>query len=247
MLNKIVELGLKHVKATFSESHSTGFSNASRSASGAMVMIPNCYGSRETQERVRRCSYAASHAAAILRGLIWMLVTEQSSLVTHVQQYCDNGSEQPFGGCNAWAVLSHVFQTILQDPQLQQTYLLIDALDECNDALDGLLEFIAQSSSASSHIKWIVSCKSQLADDRESTSPDRKAGTESGTPHRVCRKGSRQLAHVSGWEAQDRLSRFPPGLDALYGQTLLQIRQSGHASLCHRILAVLSIVRQPLT
>jgi len=48
---------------------------------------------------------------------------------------------------------------MLQDPGLNSTYLIIDALDECIADLPILLEFVVQKSSLSSRVKWIVSSR----------------------------------------------------------------------------------------
>ena len=44
-----------------------------------------------------------------------------------------------------------------------------------------------------------------------------------------------------------RLNDFPPGLDALYERMIMQIRNSGYAKLCNRILASIAIVYRPVT
>jgi hypothetical protein len=90
-------------------------------------------------------------ATAVLRGLIYMLVQQQPSLAAHIR----DGS---FEGENAWFALLKVFTNILDDPKLQKTYLVIDALDECVTDLDQLLSLLAQKTSAS-HVKWIVSSR----------------------------------------------------------------------------------------
>jgi hypothetical protein len=56
-----------------------------------------------------------------------------------------------------------------------------------------------------------------------------------------------ELFNISGWEAQDMLSAFPPGLDALYRRMMLQICESNHAKLFKSILAVVSVVYRPIT
>lgn len=55
--------------------------------------------------------------------------------------------------------LSKVFIGILEDPHLQSTYLIIDALDECVIDLDRLLGLVAQKSLAFSRVKWIISSR----------------------------------------------------------------------------------------
>jgi hypothetical protein len=83
-------------------------------------------------------------ATAVLRGLIYLLVDQQPSLVSHVRKKYDQGIKRPFEGVNAWVALSTVFENILQDPSLKTTYLIIDALDECVTDLPQLLDLIVR-------------------------------------------------------------------------------------------------------
>ena len=48
---------------------------------------------------------------------------------------------------------------MLRDTDLSTTYIVIDALDECATDLPKLLRFVAEQSSASSRVKWIVSSR----------------------------------------------------------------------------------------
>jgi hypothetical protein len=59
---------------------------------------------------------------------------------------------------NAWVALSGILTKILQDPSLNYTYLIIDALDECVADLPKLLDFIVQNSAAP-RVKWILSSR----------------------------------------------------------------------------------------
>jgi hypothetical protein len=56
-----------------------------------------------------------------------------------------------------------------------------------------------------------------------------------------------ELADISGWEAEEMLNAFPPGLDALYRRMMEQICNSKDGKLCKRILAVNSVVYRPIT
>jgi hypothetical protein len=56
-----------------------------------------------------------------------------------------------------------------------------------------------------------------------------------------------ELAGISGWEAEEMLTAFPPGLDALYRRMMDQICNSKKAKLCKSILAVVSVVYRPIT
>ena len=96
-------------------------------------------------------------ATAVLRGLLFLLINQQPSLVSHIQKNHDHAGRALFEDANAWVTLSEIFTHILQDPSLNSTYLIIDALDECVANLPKLLEFVVQKSCVSPRVKWIVS------------------------------------------------------------------------------------------
>ncbi|KAL2192296.1 NACHT domain-containing protein, partial [Corynascus similis CBS 632.67] len=100
-----------------------------------------------------------NNATAVLRGLIYLLVDQQPSLLLHVQKKYDATGDPLFRGVNTWVALSEVFTNIMKDPTLPPTLLVIDALDECVEGLDLLLGLIVQSSSKYSNVKWIVSSR----------------------------------------------------------------------------------------
>jgi hypothetical protein len=99
-------------------------------------------------------------ATAVLRGLLYVLVRQQPSLVSSIRKKYDQGGKAVFEDSNAWIILTEIFAEVLQDPNLETpTYLIIDALDECVTDLPRLLDFVATQSSASSRVKWIVSSR----------------------------------------------------------------------------------------
>jgi hypothetical protein len=98
-------------------------------------------------------------ATAVLRGLIYLLLDQQPSLLSHVQSEYDRAGETLFQDANTWDALSRIFTNILRDPSLRKTSFLIDALDECVTDLPQLLDLIAQKSSGSPRVKWIVSSR----------------------------------------------------------------------------------------
>ncbi len=100
-----------------------------------------------------------NNATAVLRGLVYLLVDQQPSLISHIRKKHDHAGKTLFEDANAWVALSEIFTNILQDPSLNSTYLLIDALDECVADLPKLLDFIVQKSSVSPRVKWIVSSR----------------------------------------------------------------------------------------
>lgn len=98
-------------------------------------------------------------ATAVLRGLLYMLLHQQPSLISHIRKKHNYAGKSLFEDANAWVALSEIFADVLQDTSLSATYLIIDALDECVTDLPRLLAFIAKQSSASSRVKWIVSSR----------------------------------------------------------------------------------------
>lgn len=100
-----------------------------------------------------------NNATAVLRGLLYLLVDQQPSLLSYIRKKYDHARKTLFTDANAWVALSEIFTNILQDPSLNNTYLIIDALDECLTDLPRLLDFIVQKSSISSRVKWIFSSR----------------------------------------------------------------------------------------
>jgi hypothetical protein len=98
-------------------------------------------------------------ASAVLRGLLYMLVDQQPSLTVHIRKKHDRAGESLFNDANAWVALTEIFSAVLRDTGLSTTYLIIDALDECMTDRLKLLSFIAEQSSASSRVKWVVSSR----------------------------------------------------------------------------------------
>ncbi|PVH90664.1 hypothetical protein DM02DRAFT_547357, partial [Periconia macrospinosa] len=100
-----------------------------------------------------------NNATSVLRGLLYLLVKQQPSLVSHIRKKYDHAGKTLFEDANAWVALSEIFTNILQDPSLHNTYLVVDALDECITDLPKLLDFIVKKSSISRRAKWIVSSR----------------------------------------------------------------------------------------
>lgn len=102
-----------------------------------------------------------SKATAVLRGLVFLLVYQQPSLISHLRAKYDHAGKSLFEDANAWYALSEIFTSILEDSTLKRTYLIIDALDECVTDMPKLLDFIVQKSSTCPRVKWIVSSRSR--------------------------------------------------------------------------------------
>ncbi|OAQ74405.1 WD domain-containing protein [Purpureocillium lilacinum] len=99
-----------------------------------------------------------NNATDVVRGLIYLLVDQQPSLISHVRMEYDRAGETVFKDANTWDALVKIFISILRDPGLETAYFVIDALDECMTNLPELLDLIVQGSS-STKVKWLLSSR----------------------------------------------------------------------------------------
>jgi hypothetical protein len=102
-----------------------------------------------------------NNVTAVLRGLIYLLLIQQNSLIAHLREKYDHAGRQLFEDANAFYALSEIFRDMLHDSTLTRVYLIIDALDECETGLTQLLDLIVRNVSASSRVKWIVSSRNK--------------------------------------------------------------------------------------
>ncbi|KAL8825037.1 MAG: hypothetical protein Q9191_004658 [Dirinaria sp. TL-2023a] len=98
-------------------------------------------------------------ATAVLRGLIFLLVDQQPSLISHIRTRYDHAGQSLFEDVNAWVALSEIFLNILRDPGMKNTFLVIDALDECATDRSLLLDLIVKEASVPSSVKWVISSR----------------------------------------------------------------------------------------
>ncbi|KAF5581411.1 vegetatible incompatibility het-e-1 [Fusarium pseudoanthophilum] len=99
-----------------------------------------------------------SNATAVLRGLIYLLLVQRPSLISHIEEKYDHAGKQLFEDGNAWQALSKIFTTMLEDPVLDGVLLIVDALDECTTDQEKLLDLIIKSK----NVKWIVTSRNWL-------------------------------------------------------------------------------------
>ncbi|EQB50683.1 hypothetical protein CGLO_09865 [Colletotrichum gloeosporioides Cg-14] len=99
-------------------------------------------------------------AEAVLRGLIYLLLDQERSFIAGVRQRYAHVSRQLFDDVNAWDALSKLLLSLLDSLAPKRVYLIIDGLDECEENLSQLVEFVAHLSSSSSfHVKLVVSSR----------------------------------------------------------------------------------------
>ncbi|ORY01187.1 heterokaryon incompatibility protein-domain-containing protein [Clohesyomyces aquaticus] len=100
-----------------------------------------------------------NNAMSVLQGLLYMIIRQQPSLVSHLRRIYQFTGQRHFNDVNAWFSLSEIFTDILQDPTLECRYVIIDAVNECVVDLPKLLYFVVQKLPQSSQVKWIVSSR----------------------------------------------------------------------------------------
>ncbi|KAN0073083.1 hypothetical protein V8E54_009197 [Elaphomyces granulatus] len=101
-------------------------------------------------------------ATAILRGIIYLLASEQPFLISHLRKKYDHAGRKLFEDSSAFYCLADILRQMVQDPKLKAAYLVVDALDECEEGLPQLLDLITSTVSVqSSCIKWIVSSRNR--------------------------------------------------------------------------------------
>ncbi|RAQ99594.1 HET-D protein [Stemphylium lycopersici] len=100
-------------------------------------------------------------ATGVIRGLLYMLVGQQPSLMSHIRGEYDHAGKALFEDANAWVALSEIFTSITQDKSLKTTCLVVDALDECVVDLPKLLDLIVRTSKSSPCVKWLVSSRNE--------------------------------------------------------------------------------------
>jgi hypothetical protein len=106
-----------------------------------------------------------NNAAAILKGLIYLLLVQDSGLLSYLKNDVDRMGKEAFdvtSNANAFDALSNVFRQIIQHPRSETVYLAVDALDECEDGLPDLLGLIRETSLQESRLKWIVTSRNNV-------------------------------------------------------------------------------------
>ncbi|KAI0112101.1 hypothetical protein GGR51DRAFT_568957 [Nemania sp. FL0031] len=133
--------------------------SASKSSNPSLVSYFFC---QATDQRL-------NNAKNVLLGLVFLLVNQQKSLLSHFHELYGREGKELFDDINAWVALTRIFRAILADPRLPRTILLVDALDECETDLENLLRLISETSSpaSSSKVKWIVSSRYKSMIDEE--------------------------------------------------------------------------------
>ncbi|KAM0259203.1 hypothetical protein ACHAQJ_003408 [Trichoderma viride] len=99
-----------------------------------------------------------NNGAAVLRGLILMLAQQQRSLISHIRKKYGINRQELLEGKNHWTALVEILLEMLRNSSSTNTYIVIDALDECVSQRPDLLTFVRNLSTLSS-VKCMVSSR----------------------------------------------------------------------------------------
>lgn len=104
--------------------------------------------------------YRTNTAAAVIRGLIFTMLKPRPALLKRIREKYGDGPKGQLTGDKALAILCDMFETIVRDPDFADEHFtcIVDALDECIEDCDHLLNLIVKTSDT---VKWLVSSRSE--------------------------------------------------------------------------------------
>ena len=96
-------------------------------------------------------------AENVVRGLLYMIAETDPTLkvLPILREKFDHAGAAAFNDANTWVVVRDLFVRVLEILSEQEIWLVVDALDECNQR-DRLLDLIED---APKHVKWLVSSR----------------------------------------------------------------------------------------
>ncbi|EXA30507.1 hypothetical protein FOVG_18111 [Fusarium oxysporum f. sp. pisi HDV247] len=101
-------------------------------------------------------------AAAVLRGLIYMLLNSQRHIISEMRREYGHVIKSLSDDTSCIIQLTEILNSALLHPSLGKVYVIIDGLDECKKDLSQLLSAIRKISSQTPQVKWIVSSRNAL-------------------------------------------------------------------------------------
>ena len=227
---------------------------------------------------------------AILRGLLVQLLQQQPSFFKHVKDEYDKMGDQLRDSFDS---LREIFLAILRDPEASSTFILIDALDECeNDSKQEIAEMFRESfkeAPEKQSIKVLITHRPEDAGDwplentglqlridmgtintdlqkyidvkvEEFLAKVKKFKLKPSTEKEIREKLTGRVGGTFLWislvldyiskskslsQLEERLSRLPPGLEAVYERILQTIDPSCQKKAAF-ILHIVFIARRPL-
>ncbi|KAM0258102.1 hypothetical protein ACHAQJ_004007 [Trichoderma viride] len=99
-----------------------------------------------------------NNATSVLRGLMYLLLEQRPSLISHLRIKYNTTGKKLFQGANVWVTLVEIFTDMVNNTELKDAIFMVDALDECATDRHKLLDFIVKLS-ATCPVKWVVSSR----------------------------------------------------------------------------------------
>jgi hypothetical protein len=99
-----------------------------------------------------------NNATSVLRGIVYSIIFQNSMALSYIRERYKDLAKPLSDPRLAWPVLQRLFIGIVGGNYGQKTYVIIDALDECQEDRDKLLEFIVKQASLLP-VKWLVSSR----------------------------------------------------------------------------------------
>jgi WD40 repeat protein len=102
-----------------------------------------------------------NNPVSVLKGLLWLMVEQQPFLIEHLAQRIASKGQEVFEGPNSLYELWSLFEDILESPSEGVVYILVDALDECDQGrLDVLLKGILKTLDRQPQkVKWLLTSR----------------------------------------------------------------------------------------
>ncbi|KAL8696240.1 MAG: hypothetical protein Q9201_007757 [Fulgogasparrea decipioides] len=109
----------------------------------------------------QNADYELNTTESIIKGLILQLVNQQEQLTASLRRRWDTARRRFDEGITSWRMLWHIFLEMLDRCQCQRVYVVVDALDECED--EGMADFfkliVRTGLHQPSKIKWLLTSR----------------------------------------------------------------------------------------
>ncbi|KAL8998435.1 MAG: hypothetical protein Q9188_006099 [Gyalolechia gomerana] len=117
----------------------------------------------------QNADYKLNTIEAIIKGLIYRLVNQQKELKESLRRRWDTANRCFDEDFTSWRVLWHVFLEMLDCCRCRRVYVVVDALDECQDeGMADLLKLIVRTGlHQPSKIKWLLTSRPLDSAERE--------------------------------------------------------------------------------
>jgi hypothetical protein len=170
--------------------------------------------------------YRINRATAVLRGLIYLHVSQKPSLISHIRKRYDQAGGSLFQDANAWVALSDIFTSFSQDVDFKTSYLIVDALYECLIDLPKLLDLIVRTCLSPARIKWLVSSRNEAQIEQKLKSVGNEANISLET-----KQNAEQVAQAVDLYINYKLSHLELfGEDAIREQVRDELRRKANGT-----------------